>query len=218
MQIGAGASAGRPVSAESLAKGDPAASSALRYIRDERRAPAGALGTAAPRRATAPASASLAAAGQCAASFPPGVREGGRIRARAFRPQRPPPPRPPPPAPRGLHTGGFPLGRGRPRHFYITIGRCALGTRFLVVEAPAGPHLHPVPGPPAPRPGALPELWARISLITYWPLQSSRDVLRYSQPPLGARGSQQALLLTPHPPWAATEPTVLHSVPQGSVG
>lgn len=41
MQIGAGASVGRPVSAESLAKGDPAASGALRYIRDARRAPQG---------------------------------------------------------------------------------------------------------------------------------------------------------------------------------
>lgn len=92
MQIGAGASAGRPVTAGSLAKGDPAASGALHYIREGRRAPAGALGRAAPRRATAPASASLAAAGQCAASFPPGVREGGRIRASAFRPQCPPPP------------------------------------------------------------------------------------------------------------------------------
>lgn len=76
MQIGAGASVGRPLSAGSLAKGDPATSGALRYIRDGRGAPGGALGTAAPRRAAAHASASPAAAGQRAASFPLGVREG----------------------------------------------------------------------------------------------------------------------------------------------
>ncbi|XP_036091749.1 synapsin-1-like [Rousettus aegyptiacus] len=132
---------------------------------------AGALGTAAPCRAAAPASASQAAAGQCAASFPPGVREGGRIRASAFRPQRPPSPRPP--ALRRPHTGGFPLGRGRPRHFYITIGLCALGTRFSVVEGPTGPRLHPVPGPPVPRPGALANLLASISLITCWPRRAA---------------------------------------------
>ena len=80
-----------------------------------------ALGKAAPSRAAASASASPAAAaatGQCAASFRPGLGRGGRIGARAFRPQ---PPTSTPCAPRRPHTGGFPLGSSRLGYFHITI-------------------------------------------------------------------------------------------------
>ena len=52
---------------------------------------------------------------------------------------------PPPhhPALRSPHTGGFPLRRGRPRHFYVTIELCAPRLRLPVAEAPAWPRLHP---------------------------------------------------------------------------
>lgn len=187
MQIGAGASVGRPVSAESLAKGDPAASGALRYIRDARRAPQGRSEQPLPAEPLPPLPPPWRPQDNAQPLFRRGLgREAGLGPVPSGRSV---PPSPRPPAPRRPHTGGFPLGRGRPRRFYITIGLCALGTRFPVVEGPAGPRLHPVPGPPVPRPGALANLMASISLITCWP-----------------RRAAETFPGTPSPPWEPEDP------------
>lgn len=151
MQIGAGASAGRPVGAGRLTGGDPATSGALRSTRGGRRE--GRRGKTLPAEPLPPLPPPGRRRDNARPLFRRGLGRGGRIRARAFRPQGQPPPAlaPPAPAPRRPHTGGFPLGRGRPRHFYITIELCAPGMRLLAAAAPARPRLHPVPGQSARR-------------------------------------------------------------------
>lgn len=108
MQIAAGASAGRP-GVRGAGWGRPGDLRRPGRAHSGRAAQGGPLRRAAPA-GPAPASASRAAAGQGAASLPPGVGEG--------RPDQDP--RFPATTPR-LHTGGFPPGSRRPLHFYITI-------------------------------------------------------------------------------------------------
>lgn len=94
MQIGAGASAGRPVGAGRLAGGDPATSGALRSTCAGRRE--GRQGKTLPAEPLPPLP-PLPPPGwrrdNARPLFRRGLGRGGRIRARAFRPQ-PLPPRP----------------------------------------------------------------------------------------------------------------------------
>lgn len=86
MQIGAGASAGRPVGAGRLAGGDPATSGALRYTRGGRR------GKTLPAEPLPPLPPPGRRRDSARPLFRRGLGRGGRIRARAFRPQGPPAP------------------------------------------------------------------------------------------------------------------------------
>lgn len=184
MQIGARASVGRPEGAGRLAGGDPATSGTLCSTLGGRR------GKTLPAEPLPPLPPPRRRRDNARPLFRRGLGRGGRIRARAFRPQPPPPS----PAPRLPHTGGFPLGRGRPRHFYITIELCAPGMRLRAAAAPARPRLHPVPRQPPPRPprGASAEpgarAWPALFPVTCWPCKASETFLAPPSPPCEPRG------------------------------
>lgn len=187
----------------------------LRDLRCPLLYPPGALTKPAARLAAAPASASQEAVGQGAASFLQGVREGSRVRARAFRPQG----APPAPAPPRPHTGGFPLRRGRPRPFYITID--SAGNAPLAAAAPTGhAPIRSRPALPAPRRlgGAQLDSLASTPAVTCWLCRAAQTLSGTPCSPW-RRGVPAGIPPRPSPAQAAKESRVPHLArtrPQGS--